>query len=360
MKHLRVLLILFVISFICIQSNSNNAYGSGKLYWIETDRITSQSKIRRANLNGKAVEDVLTNLTAAHDITLDLHNRKFYWIEQKGVSIRRANFDGSNIENLVTGFYLAPGSGLLQTQCVNGKCQGIFTPVDGKPIHLPHEKLINPVCIALDLKENKIYWGNSRFDNFQRSNLDGTNTEDLWIKELVLPVNVEFKLIDTPINIEIDSVARQFYWTDIADRKIQRANLNGENLQSTIKNMPAVFALALDQRNQKIYWSTIEINKGKIQRASLDGTNIETLVTGLNFPYDIALDIRSEKIYWSDVDWATATGKISRSNIDGTNVRDIITGLHSPSSLAIDPQGTYDISPDVNKLAAIWANVKSQ
>ncbi len=41
----------------------------------------------------------------------------------------------------------------------------------------------------------------------------------------------------------------------------------------------------------KMYWT--DNVTGKIQRADLDGANIEDLVTGLSNPYGIALDLAS-------------------------------------------------------------------
>ena len=65
-----------------------------------------------------------------------------------------------------------------------------------------------------------------------------------------------------------------------------------------------------------MYWA--DIDTAKIQRANLDGTDIEDLVTtGLRTVETIALDVTNRKIYWAD--WAT--DKIQRANLDGTNVQ---------------------------------------
>ena len=356
MKLTHVMYILITISLITIHSDINHAYGRGKLYWIETDLDTSQSKIKRANLNGSNIENVVTDLQAASDITLDLHNHKMYWIAGYSSKVQRANLDGSNIENIIIGFNLPPGGGGMAITCFNGKCEGKATPKGGNPIVIPHEKLIAPICIAID--ENKIYWGNNHLDIFQRSNFDGTNIEDIEIKELILPIGIRINQWIYPINIEIDSDADKIYWTDAYASKIQRANLDGSDPEDLITDTRTAYALALDIENGKMYWSNTVT--GKIQRSSLNGDKIETLVTGLSFPYDITLDVRSRKIYWIELDWNTDTGRIRRSNLDGTNVRDIITGLDYPSGLDIDTKGAHEVSPDRNKLTTTWANVKSQ
>ena len=70
----------------------------------------------------------------------------------------------------------------------------------------------------------------------------------------------------------------------------------------------------------KMYWPDSVTDK--IQRANLDGSNVEDLVTtGLSDPDGIALDVAGGKIYWTD----TLTDKIQRANLDGSNVEDLVT-----------------------------------
>ena len=71
----------------------------------------------------------------------------------------------------------------------------------------------------------------------------------------------------------------------------------------------------------KMYWTDGETDK--IQRANLDGTNVQDLVTGLTTPLGIVLDVIGGKMYWTDGE----TDKIQRANLDGTNVQDLVTGL---------------------------------
>ena len=51
------------------------------------------------------------------------------------------------------------------------------------------------------------------------------------------------------------------------------------------------YGIALDVASGKMYWTDSEADK--IQRANLDGSNVEDLVTtGLSNPFGIALGIR--------------------------------------------------------------------
>ena len=84
------------------------------------------------------------------------------------------------------------------------------------------------------------------------------------------------------------------YWTDGGTDKIQRANLNGSNIENLIatgltSSPTGPEGIALDVAGGKIYWT--DFSTGKIQRANLDGSNIEDLITGLRYPQSIALDL---------------------------------------------------------------------
>ena len=84
-----------------------------------------------------------------------------------------------------------------------------------------------------------------------------------------------------------------------------------------------------------MYWA--DQNTGKIQRANLNGSQVEDLITttGSPDPTDIALDVASGKMYWTD----QGTDKIQRANLDGSNVEDLITtGLDNPYGVALGPR----------------------
>ena len=80
-----------------------------------------------------------------------------------------------------------------------------------------------------------------------------------------------------------------------------------------------------------MYWTNA--TKHKIQRANLDGTNVQDIVTtGLEIPEDIVLNVRNNTMYWTD--WGS--DKIQRANLDGTNVQDLIViGLQRPVGIAL-------------------------
>ena len=170
---------------------------------------------------------------------------------------------------------------------------------------------------------SRIYW--TGFDiQLQRANVDGSNIENL------------VSTVAFPVGIALDLGGGKIYWTDVGTTdwgtsKIQRANLDGSNIETLVSELDNPGGIALDVEKGKVYWT--DRGTDKIQRANLDGSNIETLITGLDHPRSIALDGDGDKIYWTDV----SSDKIQRANLDGSNVETlVVTEVGIPNGLALD------------------------
>ena len=187
-----------------------------KMYW--TVWNATPNKIQRANLDGSDVEDIITNLKSPRGIALDVPNGKMYWADLGASKIQRANLDGSDVEDIIT-------------------------------------DLLGPNGIALDLDGNKIYWADEFSGKIQCANLNGSNLKTLFVRY--------GKLIGTAINIPLDILGLKIYYA----------------------NSP--ISIALDISGGKIYW-TIP-HKYKVQRANLDGSNVEDVVTDRTLTIGIAL-----------------------------------------------------------------------
>ena len=322
----RIMFILVTVLIVFVIQTIGYAQGRGKIYWTESawNWRSNIGKIRRANLNGTAAEDLITGLFGPIDIALDFQNRKIYWTDRATDKIQRVNLDGTNVEVIAKKDTLT----------------------------------ISPNCLALDIKSNKIYWGNWCREIIQRANLDGSDVENLTIEERILPQDFIIHQLISAQNIKLDLKAGKLYWTDVFGDKIARANLDGSDAEDLVTKNAGVYGLALDIQGHRMYWSNAAT--GKIQRSNLNGRNVKDIVTGLKYLHGIALDLRSRKIYWVDWDGETSMGKIQRANLDGSNVTDILTGLDRPSAIVLDLDGIYDVAPDTDKLTTTWAKVKVQ
>ena len=110
------------------------------------------ASIRRANLDGSGVEDLVMEASSRpRSIALDVSGGKLYWTDNGTNSIGRANLDGSGAEDFVTG--------------LSSYATGI----------------------ALDPTGGMIYWIDDDADRIQRANLDGTGVEDIVMSGLAWP-----------------------------------------------------------------------------------------------------------------------------------------------------------------------------
>ena len=194
-----------------------------------------------------------------------------------------------------------------------------------------------------------IYWTDisygSRSSKIQRANLDGSNIETLFI--------IEKRISNPTLDVNGDKI----YWTAYkypVGERIQRANLDGSNIKTLFITKNNISDLALDANGGKIYWIddvywTDDVynfggsgDRGdKIRRANLDGSNIETLVLTENRMSDIILDSTEGKIYWADTkSYPNNEGKIRHANLDGSNIETLFTVLDNYlHGLALDVDG---------------------
>jgi hypothetical protein len=184
------------------------------------------------------VEDLVTGLDGPFGITLDVVGGKMYWPVVFPGKIQRANLDGSNVEDLITG-------------------------------------LGDPFDIALDLTGGKMYWVAASTGKIQRADLNGSNVEDLLTG------------LGVPIGIALDIPGGKMYWT--GNGGIHRVNLDGSGaVDDLVGGLLKPMDIALDLGGGKMYWPDAEADK--IQRADLDGTNVEDPVTGVTGLAGITLD----------------------------------------------------------------------
>ncbi len=366
---------------------------NGKMYWTELNR----NRIQRANLDGSNIEDLVTRgLGKPNELVLDLAGGKMYWTNRDFSKIQRANLDGSNIEDLVTSadglsdptalalavagqvptfnegasatrsfaenagagqnignpvsatdsdggtltyslegtdaasFVLVPTSGQLQTRAgitydfeVKNRYEVTVRVSDGQSGSTTIDVTINLTDVSEPQARPELYWTDLGTHKIQRADLDGSNVEDLVTRGL-----------GTPVGLAVDVSAGKMYWPDMRTKKIQRSDLDGSNVEDLVTSgLNTPVWMALDVSGGKMYWT--DWGTDRIQRANLDGSNVENLVVagGLNSPAGLVLDVSAGKMYWTD----SSADKIQRADLDGSNVEDLITsGFGSPSGLALD------------------------
>ena len=343
---------------------------SGRLYM-----ANAQGQVQRLNLDGSGFQSqFIPNLVSPQSVAVDAAASKIYWTEAG--SIRRANLDGTNRQNVVTGLgtpaslsissapvevlipqsqrppiYLQTGTGGLQR-------------LTGATVSSFPQAAQNATGLAVDAAAGKIYWIekiNNRSGRIRSANLNGTNVRlvaSLTSAPMGIAVDVSNKRLyitngwgkvqrfdvdgrnfrsdlitglSSPQGIAVDAAGGRIYWTEQTSGttgKLQSANLNGGNVRLVASLTSAPMGIAVDVSNKRLY---ITNGWGKVQRFDVDGRNFRSdLITGLSSPQGIAVDAAAGRIYW------TARGKIQRANLDGTNVQDVVRGLSGPVGIALN------------------------
>jgi len=158
-----------------------------------------------------------------------------------------------------------------------------------------------------------------------------------------------------PWGVDIDYTTGKVYWASYGRSSgqdiIQRANLDGTNVETIIGGLQQPYALELDVPGGKVYWSDMFTNG--IHRADLDGSNTEQIITGQDEPRDIALDLVGGKVYWTE----SAGNVVRRANLNGSSVETLVSGLSQPQGIAVDPANGKMYYSDETLAKIVQANL---
>ena len=96
-------------------------------------------------------------------------------------------------------------------------------------------------------------------------------------------------------------LAQKIYFTDAGGPQslIHRSNLDGTNVENLVTSgLANPFAIALDVGAGKMYWT--DFDGMNLKRSNLDGSDIQTLGTMLMHAAGIGLDLSAGKVYWQN------------------------------------------------------------
>jgi low density lipoprotein receptor-related protein 5/6 len=270
---------------------------AGDIFWTEVSGPPGAHSIQRSKSDGSAVQTVITGLQ--HPRGMAVAGDRLYWMELGAPYLRSARFDGSDVTNHVA---IGDHSGAVAVDVPRGKIY--WTTADGAAVNSGQKTgrvrranldgsniedlvgaLVHPVGIALDRVHGKVYWTDleRNFDGLgeiQRCNLDGSNVE------------VVITGVDEANGLAIDVTNAKLYWPELRVKAIQRANLDGSQIENVVTGVDWPTTVGLNVGEGTVYWtnagSGTEANS--VQRANLDGTDVQTLVSGSFFPWGIAVD----------------------------------------------------------------------
>lgn len=266
-------------------------------------------------------------------VTLAAPNPKIYWNQKSAIAFGRCNLDGSDVQMLsVLGaqslrrFTIYESLGKIYWgDATVGILSSSMTGTDTGVVSSEPTGSLRGV--AVDPDEGKIYWADA--GTIHRVDLDGTNSELLY---------------DVPFSFEglaLDVGNRELYATSWSTGDIIAGPMDGGTIRairylvSTETTGPE--AIFLDLEQDQMYWA--HSGEGKIQRANLDGSQVETLVTGLTSPYGLALDLKMQMMYWTDlskIQRASMTMPIGHTADDRNDIVTLVEGLNAANDLHLN------------------------
>ncbi|KAJ8023749.1 Low-density lipoprotein receptor-related protein 6 [Holothuria leucospilota] len=155
-----------------------------------------------------------------------------------------------------------------------------------------HGGLEYPDGISIDWVSRTLYWTDTGTDQIEMSKLDGT------ARRVIIDEG-----LDEPRAIAVDPERGYLYWSDWGDpSRIERSSLDGTN-RTTLVNIPGGWpnGIAIDYKEGRIMWGTAKYRK--IETANMEGNNRSVIVDNTRHIFGFSLG--GDYIYWTD--WNTET-----------------------------------------------------
>jgi hypothetical protein len=198
---------------------------------------------------------------------IDTANGFIYWSDREGMRVMRARLDGSDITTLIQ-----TGVGDEDRRDETRHCVGV----------------------AIDPVNGHLYWTQKGPPNGGKGRI--------FRAGLTLPPNSDpadrndvellFDQLPEPIDLEIDHLNRNLYWTDRGDQAngntLNRARISDENIgehEILCFGLKEGIGVSLDTKNDTVYFTDL---MGHIYSTTLDGFDRRVLFSGDRFFTGIA------------------------------------------------------------------------
>lgn len=226
---------------------------AGHIYWTNMGvPAADDGSIERVDLDGSNRATIVPSggTYTPKQLHFDAVGRKLYWSDREGMRVMRCNLDGSNVETLVQ-----TGHGDEDRRDETNWCVGV----------------------AVDHVGGHLYWtqkgpSDAGLGRILRAGLDIAAGESAASRS---DVEVVFKDLPEPIDLEIDHTTRILYWTDRGDPP-HGNTVNRVPLDDIGRTEPEIVAthlmegigIALDPDHNRMFVTDLG---GSIYVAALDG-----------------------------------------------------------------------------------------
>lgn len=237
---------------------------AGRVYWTNMGVPSGDDgTILSAKLDGSDLKTIVQSggTFTPKQLTLDATHGQLYWSDREGMRVMRCDLDGQNIQTLVA---------IAEGDAARG--------VDANWA----------VGIGLDLAGGYVYWTQKGADNagqgsLRRAPIALSSGEPANHRT---DVEVLFQGLPEPIDLALDLTERKVYWTDRGDNTVSRAPLDlpagatamtrGDR-EILVRGLNEAIGISLDLRHGSLYYTDLG---GTVGTARLDGSGAKTLLTG--------------------------------------------------------------------------------
>ncbi|KAL9988032.1 hypothetical protein ACROYT_G002429, partial [Oculina patagonica] len=166
--------------------------------------------------------------------------------------------------------------------------------ISSSKVHSVVPNLQSIEAVDVHVKLNLVHWSETQPNAIRRLNITSGKVEDV--------------LTDSNLG-RIDGLAVEWesdliYWTDNTNKRIEVAQLDGENRRSLITSGTRTpRGIVVDPRKGYMFWISRQF-QSRIERATLSGGNKKTLVNFNGWfpphPNEITIDFSANRLYWVD------------------------------------------------------------
>jgi DNA-binding beta-propeller fold protein YncE len=226
---------------------------AGRIYWTNMGvPPANDGSIERVDLDGGNRTTIVPSggTYTPKQLHFDAVSRKLYWSDREGMRVMRCDLDGSNVETLVQ-----TGQGDQDRRDQTNWCVGV----------------------AVDHVGGHLYWtqkgpSDAGLGRILRAGIDLPAGESVSSRS---DVEVVFKDLPEPIDLEIEPTTRTLYWTDRGDppdgNTVNRAQLDTIGVSEpeiVFTHLMEGIGIALDPAHNRMFVTDLG---GNIWVAALDG-----------------------------------------------------------------------------------------
>ncbi|MEE6139890.1 3-hydroxyacyl-CoA dehydrogenase [Mycobacterium sp. 050128] len=228
---------------------------AGHIYWTNMGvPPLNDGSIERVDLNGGNRTTIVPSggTYTPKQLHLDAIGRKLYWGDREGMRVMRCDLNGSNVETLVQ-----TGHSDEDRRDETNWCVGV----------------------AVDHVGGHLYWtqkgpSDAGLGRILRAGIDLPTGETAPNRS---DIEVVFKDLPEPIDLEIDHSTRMLYWTDRGDppngNTVNRAHLDTIGVtepEIVLTHLMEGIGIALDPANNRMFVTDLG---GNVWAAALDGSS---------------------------------------------------------------------------------------